>query len=469
MALFLEDSQKVTKRKIPVPKNYQKVFSALYDALEPNMGKNKLKNLKNLATNKTYNKKSNNSSKANGKDGNVKYVNVDIAKMRKERWPKNQLQQLAQGGQLAYNMYEKGIERARSQEKVSPVAPPKPTTNADVKPSDVKVKAIEKPSGTISYNENRIIKEYDEHKMYDYLEDYGVEYVLSQFMKNPKGKQNWGVLINPDMYAKALSEFTQFGKLVKFPTKYVYQWMGIIMKNTAILNANTALAGHTQWFPYEEVDDFIESYFNNKREIEFNDHDIKIELLHDDITKINNDINPFINENAVDKYNQTYFPWVTQTQADDIAQQSDIERITKRFGEMGEDIQDYIRRNKIEFNKKNNKFYWIMDKYELLDEIGLFDWMQMPDGSDAWSDFGLEPLFKIIKEYNEDLPPEKVLVIVNKALDVYHQRGDMASMFIQGGSKALSRIAEEIQRSDKKIFITERQLIQLKYGELFRN
>ena len=36
MALFLEDSQKVTNRKIPIPKNAQKIFSALYNALYKN-------------------------------------------------------------------------------------------------------------------------------------------------------------------------------------------------------------------------------------------------------------------------------------------------------------------------------------------------------------------------------------------------------------------------------------------------
>ena len=157
MALIIEDSQKVTQRKIPVPKNAQKVFGALYNALEPNMGKNNLKNLKNLATDKTYNKKGDNSDKANGKEQGVNYVNIDVAKKTKERWPNDPLQQMAQGGQLAYDLYDKGIKRARSQEKVQPVEPPKPTSNA-VKPPEVKVKTIEKPSGTISYNENRTTK-----------------------------------------------------------------------------------------------------------------------------------------------------------------------------------------------------------------------------------------------------------------------------------------------------------------------
>ena len=82
----------------------------------------------------------------------------------------------------------------------------------------------------------------------------------------------------------------------------------------------------------------------------------------------------------------------------------------------------------------------------------------MPDGSDAWSDFGLEPLMEIINEYNSDLSPEKVIVIVNKALDVYHQRGDMASIFVEGGTKALNKISES---KSKKIYIRENQLLKL--------
>lgn len=207
---------------------------------------------------------------------------------------------------------------------------------------------------------------------YDYLTDYDAYYVLSEFFNNQQGKQDWGALINPDMYKKALSEFTKYGKLINFPSKYVYQWMGIIMKNTAILRANTDLAGHSSQFPGYEVAEYAE-----------NIDGIEIE-------------------------------------------------------------PDYGEGSK-----------W-------LEEKGLYKWMQMPDGSDAWSDYGLDPLETIFAEYDEDLPPEKVLVLVNRALDVYHQRGDMASIFIAGGSKALSKIAEEIKRNSKKIIVNENQLLALK-------
>ena len=54
-------------------------------------------------------------------------------------------------------------------------------------------------------------------------------------------------------------------------------------------------------------------------------------------------------------------------------------------------------------------------------------------------------------------------MILNKDLDVYQQRGDLSSIFIPGGSKALSSISEEIaiSKGGKKIYIRENQLITL--------
>ena len=368
MALFLEDSEKVTQRKAPVPKKDAEYYSALYNALEPVVGKNSLKNLKSLGTKKEYNKKG--PDQKNGKENNVKYIGVDVAKKRMQRMNPDDI---TQGGERAYNFYKKTVERARSQERVQPVQPPKPTSNASLKPEVTKEKKIETPNGTIKYTvtaENRVINEdSDWHVMYDYLSDYGVWYVLDQFFRNPKGKQSWTPLINPDMYHKALSEFTKYGKLINFPTKYVYQWMGIIMRNTAILEACTELAGHTQFFPGDEVSEYAE--------------------------------------------NKGY--------------------------EIGDSFEDGS---------------------EWLDEIGFYDWNLMPDGSDAISDYGIEPIMKIIQEYDENLPPEKVLVLVNKALDIVHCRGDLSSIFITGGRSSLNRIAEE--RRIRKIYLPESKIMKLK-------
>lgn len=370
MALFLEYSDKVKNRKYPITKPVRQHASALYNALEKIVPKNNLKGLKDLATLKKYNIKGVN-SKNNGEDTNIKYITTDDAIKRLQR------KGYGVGDAFIQNFLKKCVDKSTSQEKVSPVDPPKPTSN-EVKPPQVKTKTINGSNGTVTYTENRVIKESfddDDNPYYDYIEEYDVNYVLDEFFDNPKGKQNWGTLINPDMYAKALREFTQYGKLIKFPTNYVYQWMGIIMKNTAILETNSAIAGHREYsFSYE-----ISEYAND------------------------------------------------------------------RFGEEVE--PDYESCEK-----------W-------LEEKGLYNWMEMPDGHFAVTDYGTGPLFKIINEYNDNLPPEKVLVLVNRALDVYHMQGPICSIFIQGGTSSLNKIAEEINRNGKKIYINEEQLIKLNYGK----
>jgi hypothetical protein len=367
MALFLEYSDKVRNKKYPITKPVRQHASALYNALEKLVPKNNLKGLKDLATPKKYNVKGAD-SKNNGQNTNVKFITTDDAVKRLQRGG------YAVGDAFIQKFLDKCVDKSTSQEEVSPVEPPKPTSNA-VKPPKVTTKTIEGGNGTVSYNENRIVKETsndEEHIFYEYLEDYDVYYVLDDFFDNPKGKQDWGVLINPDMYAKALREFTKYGKLINFPSKYVYQWMGIIMKNTAILEVNSALAGHREYSFSDEIAD----YANN------------------------------------------------------------------RFGiEIEPDYESC---------------------YNWLEKQGLYDWMEMPDGHFAVTDYGTGPLFKIINDYNENLPPEKVLVLVNRALDVYHMQGPICSIFIQGGTTSLNKIAEEIElNKGKKVYLSEESIKRL--------
>ena len=85
------------------------------------------------------------------------------------------------------------------------------------------------------------------------------------------------------------------------------------MRNTAILIANTSIAGHSQWFPRDEFEEFLQSYFGGKREYHYgsNEDEVQFEVSKDEIMSLCDGINPFINE-VTDKYGQTYFPWVTQ-------------------------------------------------------------------------------------------------------------------------------------------------------------
>lgn len=155
MALIFEDSAKVTKKQIPIPQNAKKVFKAMKNIYEPYLDMNVRgsKIMKSLGSDKKYNKKGVN-SKANGDEIKQDSVNVNDAKVRLHRMnklSKNSLEYQLNGGDLAANIYRKGIERSRGVGEVDSVKPPKPTTDAEVKPSGVETKEIDTPNGSIKY------------------------------------------------------------------------------------------------------------------------------------------------------------------------------------------------------------------------------------------------------------------------------------------------------------------------------
>lgn len=78
---------------------------------------------------------------------------------------------------------------------------------------------------------------------------------------------------------------------------------------------------------------------------------------------------------------------------------------------------------------------------EFLEELGFFDWCILPDGSDAISDYGIEPIFKILNNLKSDATKGEKLIAVNRCLDIVHCRGDLSSAFIEGGRKTCSEIS----------------------------
>ena len=79
--------------------------------------------------------------------------------------------------------------------------------------------------------------------------------------------------------------------------------------------------------------------------------------------------------------------------------------------------------------------------FDLLDEKGFFDWAKIPDGTDAISDYGLRPIMDILNSLPDNPSAGEMLVALNRCLDVMHMRGDLSSIFIEGGRNTLSEIS----------------------------
>lgn len=74
---------------------------------------------------------------------------------------------------------------------------------------------------------------------------------------------------------------------------------------------------------------------------------------------------------------------------------------------------------------------------EILDNI----LPRFSNGHDLISDYGLEPLRKIVESLYKTDDPNEILVLINKALDISHQRSDLSELFIEGGEASLNRIS----------------------------
>lgn len=111
--------------------------------------------------------------------------------------------------------------------------------------------------------------------------------------------------------------------------------------------------------------------------------------------------------------------------------------------------------------------------YDFLEKRGFYEWAVLPNGDSALSDFvwtlgGTRQggYNTILKDIDMDKTPEELLVLINKALDMYHVRGDLSCMLIQGGSESLSKISgsayvtEKINKRHRRL-VNERRLSQI--------
>ena len=96
-----------------------------------------------------------------------------------------------------------------------------------------------------------------------------------------------------------------------------------------------------------------------------------------------------------------------------------------------EEWMEYFGDDMDEEEKKKMAEY--MDQY-------FGDWIE-EGGQMRISDYGLKPLRKLLSQLRNEMDPSKKLPILDKMLNVVHQRSDIASWFVEGGSAALSDLS----------------------------
>jgi len=275
---------------------------------------------------------------------------------------------------------------------------------------------------------NRIIKEEIIHLLKEY-DDY-VDWELYEKKDDIMYKLLGDFLLNntPDFDKQIYWRVVPAGRLKKIWEDYiklgfVRDTKGLDIIETIMINAAlrlhiiTMLSGHTSENPntyFEEAwGDYVDDYINRieKEHAEYQDPN-QTEIPYDDPTQ------PF-KKKDVSNLPQSFFPNpnynIENFPFEEYVRENDVTKLSRK--EFKKNLMEILL----------DKFY----EYYAVDSKGI----------DIMSDYGTEPLLKLaFKLYGEDDPNKKV-VLIDRMLNIVHQRSDLASWFIEGGSSALSDIS----------------------------
>jgi len=185
----------------------------------------------------------------------------------------------------------------------------------------------------------------------------------------------------------------------------------IITENIIKAWAITVLLGHTR----ENPDEYYEDAWG--------------EYVDDYIAKIRFD-------------NSEYY---TSTDKDQIEINFDNPDEIKKNSKITKKIEDNLLFDELieDINLKNTSH---SELHELLIHklMEKFMWYYVEDpknGHARMSDYGLEPLLKLLHELTMEPDSSDQLVILDRILNIVHQRSDIAGWFVEGGSRSLDKLS----------------------------
>jgi len=183
----------------------------------------------------------------------------------------------------------------------------------------------------------------------------------------------------------------------------------IVIRNALKIDVITALAGHTQGGDEEAIEDNIGVFVNEQ---------LNCLLTQEKVDTSQLEI-PYNNpEQGYKEKERVVDPEPCRVQVHPFIQE--------QFNDIEETDRNKIR--EILYEKMKDQFF----EYYLVDP---------QSGHIYLSDFGLPAIMTQTAKLYGEQNPEKKVPLIDSILNVVHQRSDLASWFVQGGSSALSNLS----------------------------
>lgn len=220
------------------------------------------------------------------------------------------------------------------------------------------------------------------------------------------------ILVNANQVKQIWEYFIKYKSVRN--TRGLEKIAGIMYNNVIKLDILTYLSGHTPSNPDQDFEDNIGNYVDM--------------YIKDNLRLI------------YDRYGKEIDPDVVPYYEDPNQLKLDLRENYQRNVIRNRFLDNLIINDIINSDNENNV---TKIREILVDElIGKFyDYATDKNGTDIMSDYGLEPLQKLALELSRTSDHNQMIVVIDKMLNVVHQRSDMASWFVNGGSSALSDIS----------------------------
>lgn len=250
-----------------------------------------------------------------------------------------------------------------------------------------------------------IAKLIDEYFDYDNLpSEYEVKHkIFTDFLynNNPEFTKNIPWKLIPFARLKKIWEdFIRTG--VVRDTRGLEMIEEIVTNNIMKIYAITDLAGHTQWGDKESFEEHIGNWVDDQMNCILKHKGKELQLDSDGST--DSTYNASGCEGGLHPFVSSFF--------------------------------DKNYKDGMDLNEFRNQLY-----EEMVDRFFYYYVVDPQSGHNYISDYGLNPLMVLMGELYRADKPEDEVVIIDKMLNVVHQRSDLASWFVEGGSNALNSLS----------------------------
>lgn len=259
---------------------------------------------------------------------------------------------------------------------------------------------------------NRILKEYVDYDVFDTKNEMIGEVLTNFLFKNNDDMTKhipWNVISFPRL-KKIWEDFVRSGQVRDI--RGFEEIENIMQSNTIKLWVLTELSGHTEHDPSDNFIEVFDQYLENYLDVYI-------------ANKINANIDP-------NQYQMNFDRYTGKAKRQSLPKKVKPKIINKY-------LDSFIEENNLEDLNRNELKQKLYD--ELMERFSWYYTVDPKSGADYLSDYGLNPLLKLLNQLRQADTPEEKMPIIDQMLNVVHQRSDMAAWFVEGGSRALSQLS----------------------------